>query len=425
MKSHITVFLIALLFLTIFCKQQETKIEIKKASDEDILQVLNLDGDIIIGLNLPYTGPYASQGIDELRAFKLAINDINKQGGILGKKIGYIVKDTMSKPNIAAKNAEELIDRHKAVLITGGVSSSVAIAVGKVCQKKKILFLATVTHSDATTGKSAQRYMFRKCTSATMDARALASILARHYSQNTSYAYITADYTWGLSTEAAMRKVVEASGAKTLKAIRVPLGTKDFSGPLAEVKKLSPDMIVLVLFGDDLVTAIKQATTMGIKKKIKLIVVPYIELNMAIKAGPEAISGIIASVPWVWQLEDEYKNAKIFVTNYYKQYNKYPSNVSESAYVNIMEFANAVKREQSFNSTKIVASLEEHSFRGLKNHEYWRKWDHQSIQTIFLVKGNSVEKMKNPSDFFKIIYRVDGEKVARTKKENPVSMEAL
>ena len=327
MKKTVMFYLCFVLLLNSQFKKNKNTNEDDSVSDKKILKVLEQQGDIIIGCNLPYTGPYASQGIDELRAYKMAIDELNNKGGILGKKVGYVIKDTRSKPDIVVQNATELIEKHKAIIITGGVSSGVAVAVSELCQKKKVIFMATVTHSDATTGKKAYRYMFRKCTSATMDGRALSTILSKYYSKNNNYSYITADYTWGWTTE-------------------------------------------------------------------------------------EAISGIIATVPWAWQLQDLFKNAKIFNNNYYKRYKKYPSNVSESAYINIVQYARAVERTKSFNAKKVIHSLEGREFTGLKDKERWRKFDHQCIQTVFLVKGKKVKNMTNKYDLYDIIYRVNGEKIA-------------
>lgn len=404
--------------------EKEVKAQEKKVVEEQAA-VFEPKGTITIGLNLPLTGPYADQGKDELRAFELAIEELNQTRGILGMKVEYVVKDTKSQPDIAVQNATELIDTHGVAMITGGVSSAVAVAVSALCQQKQTIFMATVTHSDATTGKDAHHHTFRKCTSATMDARALASILAKYYASDTSYFYITADYTWGWSTEEAIVKAVEQAGAQTLGTRRTPLGSKDFRQPLESAEDAKPDVLVLILFGDDLVYAIKHLSTMELKTSLKLVVVPYIELNMALKAGSEATQGIIASAPWYWRLSEYFKQAKLFVDAFNAKYTRMPSNCAESAYMDILEYARAVERAQSFEASAVIQALEGHEFIGLKDPEQWRAWDHQSIQTVYVLKGKAPEKMENGHDFFEIIYNVEGSTVTRTREENPVVLEPL
>ena len=184
-------------------------------------------------------------------------------------------------------------------------------------------------------------------------------------------------------------------------------------------------MLVLILFGDDLVYAIKQLSTMELKASLSLIVVPYIELNMAVKAGPEATQGIIASAPWYWRLSEYFKPSKIFVDAFQEKYQRMPSNCAESAYIDVMEYASAVERAGSFRAADVIRVLEGHEFIGLKDPEQWRVWDHQSIQTVYVLRGKAPEKMENAYDFFEIIYRVEGSAIARTQEENPIMLEPL
>lgn len=73
---------------------------------------------VMIGLNIPLTGPYSEQGKDEKRAYMLAIDDLNSWGGVLDKMISYVIKDTQTNAEIGRKNALELIKKHNVVKIT-------------------------------------------------------------------------------------------------------------------------------------------------------------------------------------------------------------------------------------------------------------------------------------------------------------------
>jgi hypothetical protein len=90
-------------------------------------------------------------------------------------------------------------------MVFGGSSSAVAIAAGEMCRKKNVLFFGTLTYSTATTGKNGNSHIFRECYNAWMGAKALASYLRANH-RNAKYFYITADYTWGWTTEASLRR---------------------------------------------------------------------------------------------------------------------------------------------------------------------------------------------------------------------------
>ncbi|MEM9872311.1 MAG: ABC transporter substrate-binding protein, partial [Pseudomonadota bacterium] len=124
---------------------------------------------VTLGFNVPQTGPYADEGADELRAYELAVEHLNGGGdggmmntfsskalqgnGILGKKVEYVTGDTQTKSDAARASARSMIEKDGAVMITGGSSSGVAVAVQALCQEAGVIFMAGLTHSNDTTGK--------------------------------------------------------------------------------------------------------------------------------------------------------------------------------------------------------------------------------------------------------------------------------
>ncbi|MFT5225637.1 MAG: branched-chain amino acid transport system substrate-binding protein, partial [Polaribacter sp.] len=132
---------------------------------------------VTFGFNVPQTGAYADEGADELRAYKLAVQHINGEGdggmmntfsskalkgnGINGKKVVYVTGDTQTKSDAARASAKRMIEKDGAVMITGGSSSGVAIAVQGLCQEAGVIFMAGLTHSNDTTGKDKKANGFR------------------------------------------------------------------------------------------------------------------------------------------------------------------------------------------------------------------------------------------------------------------------
>ncbi|MBU8932789.1 MAG: substrate-binding protein [candidate division Zixibacteria bacterium] len=380
-----------------------------------------LGGDIVkLGLNYPKTGPYSVQGLDQFRAAELAVNEINAAGGILGNQVELVWRDSQSKPDISKQNATELIDQENCKMLFGGSSSGVACVVGDICQEKGIPFFGTLTYSTATTGTRGHRHTFRECYDAWMGASALGNYLNTNFGGK-KYMYITADYTWGWTTEAATRKFSNTQDNNVHKGVLTPLGTKDFSKQLSLVKMVKPDVLVLVLFGSDMVNAVRQATTMGLKSQCQ-IVVPNLTLGMAEGGGPKVMEGVVGALPWCWQVPYKYNYArgKQFVESFASTYNRYPSTSGASAYTIVYEYKNAVERAQGFESPKVIQALEGHSYTFLKDQQTWRDFDHQSVQTVFAVKCKpqaEVLKDKYQLDYFEIMSSISGNDAAITKKE--------
>jgi ABC-type branched-subunit amino acid transport system substrate-binding protein len=373
-----------------------------------------------IGLNYPETGPYSVQGLDQFRAATMAAEEINAAGGIMGKKIELVTRDSKSNAPLSTQNATELIDRDKVSMIFGGSSSGVAVAVGDVCQARGVPFFGTLTYSTSTTGENGHRYTFRECYDSWMAAKAIAEYLTSNY-PNAKYMYITADYTWGWTTEAAVRKFTGTDNADVHKGVLTPLGTEDFAKQLALAKMLKPDVLVLVLFGSDMVYAIRQATTMGLKTSCQ-IVVPNLTLGMAEGGGPKVMEGVIGALPWCWQVpyKYDYARGKQFVETYSAKYGRYPSTSGASAYTILYEYKAAVERAGSFNGAKVVAALEGHEYQLLKDQQTWRDFDHQSVQTVYAVKCKpqpDVLRDKYKLDYFEILSSLPGSRAAVTKAE--------
>ncbi len=374
-----------------------------------------------IGLNYPKTGPYSVQGLAQLRAAEMAVEEINQAGGILGRNVQLVVRDSKSKADLAKKNVEDLIDNEGVEMIFGGSSSAVAIAGGKAAKSRGKLYFGTLTYSNATTGVQGHKYIFRECYNAWMGAKVLSEYLKEHFSGK-RYFYVTADYTWGWTTEASLRKFSRTLDRKRHKRVLTPFPgatRQNFKEALTKAASSRAEVLVLVLFGKDMAGAVKLATEMGLKKKMS-IVVPNLTLGMAESAGPKVMEGVVGALPWSWKVPYTYNYAKgmAFVDDYGNKYKSYPSTSAASAYTIMYQYKEAVERAGGFDTKAVIAMLEGHKYTLLKDEQVWRAFDHQSIQTVYAVRCKpeaQVLKDKYKQDYFEIIKAMPGEKAGRSK----------
>jgi ABC-type branched-subunit amino acid transport system substrate-binding protein len=374
-----------------------------------------------IGLNYPKTGPYSVQGEAQLRAAEMAVEEINQSGGILGRRVELAIRDSKSQAALAKKNVEDLIDNEGSEMIFGGSSSSVAIAGGKAAKSRGKLYFGTLTYSNATTGVQAHKYMFRECYNAWMGAKVLSEYLKEHYSGK-RYFYVVADYTWGWTTEASIRKFSRTLDKKRHKRMLTPFpGAKhqDFEKALMKAQSSRAEVLVLVLFGKDMADAVKLATEMGLKEKMS-VVVPNLTLGMAQSAGPKAMEGVAGALPWSWNIPYAYNypKGKAFVEKFAERYQSYPSTSAASAYTILYQYKEAVESAGTFETKAVISALEGHKFTSLKDEQKWRKFDHQSIQTVYAVRCKpeaEVLKDKFKQDYFEVIKTMPGEEAARSE----------
>ena len=374
-------------------------------------------GTVTLGFNVPQTGAYADEGADELRAYKLAVKHLNGEGdggmlntmkpshlkgnGVLGKKVAYVTGDTQTKSDAARASAKRMIEKDGAIMITGGSSSGVAVAVQSLCQEMGIIFMAGLTHSNDTTGKDKRKYGFRHFFNAYMSGAALGPVLEQEYGKDRKAYHLTADYTWGWTQEESMRKSTEAIGWKTVAAVKTPVGAGDFSQYITPVINSGADVLILNHYGKDMVNSLTQAVQFGLRDKEVNgkhfeIVVPLFSRLMAQGAG-DAIKGILGSTNWNWQLTDD--ASKAFVKSFGAEYGFPPSMAAHTCYVQTLLYANACEMAGTFNPCGVIEALEGFKFDGMGNGptEY-RAADHQCFKDVLVVRGN-----QNPSSQFDLL----------------------
>ncbi len=365
---------------------------------------------LVVGLDVPQTGPYSDQGQDQLRAYRLAIEEINAKGGVMGMPIEETVGDDQTKAPVAVDNARRMIERDGAVMITGGSSTGTAIAVSGLCQEKKTIFMATLTHGDETTDVNCHYHTFRRYNNAHMSAQALAKTLLTKYGTG-KWFHITADYAWGHSVYENLTAVVEPKGAKTVNNVLLPLGTTDFSSALSQAQAAKPDVLVITEFGKDMVNALNQSAQFGLTKSAKILV-PLADEYMAKGAG-DNFDNVVTTAPFYWKHHAEKSPAaKAFVAAFSKKYGVPPSNGAECAYTNMYQWKAGVERAGSLDPKKFIEKVENYHFTATKGKEYWRAFDHQGVNSVLVLEGVPVKSRENAFAFAKVLEEHDGESVS-------------
>ena len=392
-----------------------------------------MGSSVTLGFNVPQTGAYADEGMDELRAFEMAVEHLNGGGdggmlntfsskalggnGILGKEVKYVTGDTQTKSDAARAAAQSMIQKDGAVMISGGSSSGVAVAVQALCQEAGIIFMAGLTHANDTTGKDKKANGFRHFFNSYMSGAALAPILTSQYGTDRKAYHLTADYNWGYTTEQAIRESTEALGWETINTVLTPLTQTDFSSYIAPVLNSGADILVLNHYGGNMVNSLTNAVQFGLRaaeangKKFEIVVPLYSEL-MARGAGKN-ISGILGSQNWDWKLENQlgarYSGTNAFVQSFGTKFGFPPSQAAHTCYVQTLLYADAVTRAGSFNPCAVVEALEGFEFDGLGNGPtLYRAEDHQCFKDVLVVRGK-----ENPENEFDLVEIVEVTPVAQ------------
>ncbi len=373
-----------------------------------------------IGLNYPETGRYQYLGLQQRLGAFLAVEEINAQGGIMGRPVELVIRNSRLNPTQGVKNVVDMIDNHNVQMVFGGVSSAVAIASGKAAKERDRIYFGTLTYANATTGKAGHSHMFRESYNAWITASAIGKYLAEHYNDKRFF-YITADYSWGHSVEKSVRAQSGTEDSGIHPVTRTPFPNahmKDFRKALEMAEASEADVLVLILGGGDMVRAVNFVHDMGLKEKMQ-IVWPNTSLGTALQIGPSLMEGIIGAAPWVWNLPYErgYQKGIDFVENFSTRYDMRPSSAAASAYSIVYQYKDAVERAGTTNTANVIKALEGHKYSLLKDTQEWRAFDHQNVQSVYVVRmkpRSEVLEDEYRSGFYEILGTVEGVDAART-----------
>ena len=187
-----------------------------------------------------------------------------KGNGILGKKVEFVTGDTQTKSDAARASARSMIEKDGVVMINGGSSSGVAVAVQGLCQEAGVIFMAGLTHSNDTTGKDRKANGFRHFFNAYMSGAALAPVLKNAYGSDRRAYHLTADYTWGWTQQESIQNSTEAIGWETVNNVLTPVGAGDFSSYITPVLQSGADVLILNHYGGDMINSLTQAVQFGL-----------------------------------------------------------------------------------------------------------------------------------------------------------------
>jgi ABC-type branched-subunit amino acid transport system substrate-binding protein len=372
-----------------------------------------------VGVSTPLTGPFSAEGKDQQLGYELAFEAINtgrwvgkipeiKAKGLLGKRIEFGVADDETKPEPAIQAQTRFLRNNKAIVMTGCFSSAVTVALGKLAQREKVLYMAGPAGSDDVTGKDCQRYSFRSQPSTYMAAKALAPVLGGKLGKDRKVAYLVPDYTFGHTQFNAMVRFTEPLGWKVASKQVCPIGTADYSTYLLNIANSGANVFVNCTVGNDCSLSVKQAVTFGVTKNSTLIV-PTLQPFLAQQLGPEVTQDMWGVMDFWWSMADSNALAKLFVDDFNAKHKFRPYWPAHIAYSQMMIWAIAVERARTFHPVEVIKQLESGKpMTTTLGEVYYRAGDHQLIRPVPVMCGKKPGEMKAKDDYFELVQTVAG-----------------
>jgi branched-chain amino acid transport system substrate-binding protein len=353
------------------------------------------------------------------KGWEMAVDEINKSGGLLGKKLEVVSRDDGANPGDAVRVAEELTTADGLNILCGTFLSNVGLAVTEFAGKKKVFFLAAEPLTDKITWADGNRYTFRLRPSTYMQvAMLLPDALA---AKKKRWALVYPNFEYGQSAAAAFKELMTAKqpDVEFVTEQATPLGKIDAGAVAQAIDDAKPDGIFSALFGGDLTKFVREGVTRGTFKNRVVVDLLGGEPEYLDPLKDEAPAGwIVTGYPWN---EVNTPANKAFVAAYQERYHDYPRVGSIVGYVTIKSLAAGITKAGSTDTEKLV-----NAFKGLTVESpfgpvSYRSSDHQSTMGAFVGKL-AVKDGKGTMVDFKY---VDGASVlpsdAEAKKLRPAS----
>jgi branched-chain amino acid transport system substrate-binding protein len=338
---------------------------------------------IKVGIVDTYTGPPTTYTSDVRDAFKLAIDEINAKGGVLGRKIEFTTRDDKFKVDLALSTAKELVMNEKVDILMGTINSAGALAVSEFCKTEKIPFLVTFSKSDKITGEKGHRYVFSITENTAMIGKAAAVGLAKKpfmkywiAGDDYEYGHALADGVWGHLKK--IKPNVELVGQSWWK-----VGEPELTPYLTAISSAKPDAVIFATGGASMVNVMKAAKATGFAERIPIYIHTATELSTLAPLGLEAPEKVIGTSNYQFYYPDSPKN-KAFAKAFREAYKREPKVGALYGYITAQFIVQSLAKAGKMDREKFIDALEKMKVNTPVGEVEMRAFDHQAMLPMFM-----------------------------------------
>lgn len=360
---------------------------------------------IKVGFVSGFNSPYGIVVKNQFKGAQLAVEEVNKAGGVLGRTVVLIEKDDQMKVDLAAAITKELIEKDTVDLLIGTLSAATAIEANKVARAAGIPFICVNQVNAVTNAENLGPYTFHEGFSAYMNSQLAGKWGFEHLGKR--WFFMVPDYTWGYESYESYQIILKKLGGEDLGVAKVPLGAKeeDYAKHFPEILKLKPDVLAVTNFGSDQINFIRATHKAGIKKEISTMLT-LSDIAIAEVVGPEELVGMYWGTHFYWGIQDHIPSAKKFVTAFRERFDgEYPTGYAGYAYSATLEFLTAAEAAGGYpiDYNKMAKFLEGRTYDHYKGKQWWRPCDHQSFQDLYMLKFKGPEEATHKYDIGEIL----------------------
>lgn len=347
---------------------------------------------IIIGNPNTFSGMMSMYGEGTAVFLEVAIEEINAAGGILGRPLKLIKRDTRLNPEVGVREVKDLVLNQDADFIIGILSSGVALAISEYCKTAKQLLIVNIARSTAITAEKGHRYVFRFISNFSSRDSAILAAAKKLWPANETdkVCQLNLDYEQGHNAfNDTMKKWKKMNPSMKLVAeLWPPLGTTDWAPYISKLMASEGNFLIHALYGGAWLSFVKQALPMGLYKKFHVAASCAADLEatyVLTKDSPVPVGEVsIAEWPY-WALKDP--AAKKLAEKVMKKIGKnYASANGYGGYLAVYALKDAIEAVGAVDTEKIIDYLEGATINTTMGPMLIRSCDHQAMWPVYAGK---------------------------------------
>ena len=311
----------------------------------------------VIGASFELTGNVANYGKSTLSGLKLAVDQVNKAGGVNGKQLIVVESDNKSEPAESGNSVTKLITQDKVVAVVGPATSGCVFAATPVVTSNKVPLIAPCATAPAITVDNGQvkEFIFRACFIDPFQGRVMAEFADKTLGvKNVAILHdASSDYSKGLAE--VFEKTLNEKGGKVVAKEAFLSKDIDFKAALTKIKAANPEAIYIPGYYEEVAKIIKQTREIGLN--VPLIGCDGWDSPKLVEiAGPEALNNTYFSS--AFSVQDQTESVQKFIADYKAMYQKDPDIFCMQGYNAGLVLADALKRAgDGADGTKLAAAI--------------------------------------------------------------------
>lgn len=361
------------------------------------------EGPVTVGMAFPYTGPYGASATRQRDGVELAVQEINDAGGLLGRDVETVDRDTELNPDVNARRIRDLLREEEVDLLVANLSGGITTQTQALAADAGVPYMAGSRtsppfHYPGRLGPGSYA-------PAPLNIVAIGTPVKGMFDNDIGSSFYAAIADYGFNRPEAweeMQAYIADRGGEVRGSAFTPLGNQDFSSVISEALDSGAEVMLAMVYGLDFSTFIQQANEFGLREEMEILCPVQSVSFLQLAGDPSLWEGVYFGMSWNPVLSVEDDQAAAFAQKFQDEFGYYGEDFAGISYTGMKEFERAINESGGMSPEDIASVLDGSTFDSyiMEGQAEWRACDNQAINpTYLLTQGKSADAVGERGDW--------------------------